>query len=83
MLSTEPGPDGTVAVVLQQRGGEAVEVVVERERVDEAVQLTCHVPELSRPWRYRLVEVRARADRRSSSTSARRWCSRARSSSGV
>jgi hypothetical protein len=46
-------------VVLQPRGSEAVAVVVERVRVDEAVQLTCRVPELSRPWSYRLVEVRA------------------------
>jgi hypothetical protein len=59
VLSTEPGPDGTTVVVLQQRDGDAVAVVVERVRVDEAVQLTCHVPELSRPWTYRLVEVRA------------------------
>ena len=59
VLSTEHGPDGTTVVVLQQRGGDSVAVVVERVRVDEAVQLTCHVPELSRPWSYRLVEVRA------------------------
>jgi Sucrase/ferredoxin-like len=59
VLSTEPGPDGTTLVVLQQRGGDSVAVVVERVRVDEPVQLTCHVPELSRPWSYRLVDVRA------------------------
>jgi hypothetical protein len=34
-------------------------VVVRRERVAVAVQLTCHVPDMSRPWCYRLVEVRA------------------------
>ncbi len=59
VLSTEPGADGTTSVLLQPRDGEAVEVVVERVRVDDAVQLTCHVPDLSRPWSYRLVGVRA------------------------
>lgn len=59
LLSTEPQPDGTTAVLLQQRGGDAVEVVVDRVRAETAVQLTCHVPDLSRPWSYRLVEVRA------------------------
>ncbi len=59
LLSTEPGPDDTVAVLLQQRDGETVEVIVRRERAAEPVQLTCHVPELSRPWAYRLVDVRA------------------------
>jgi hypothetical protein len=59
VLSTEHGSDGTTVVVLQQRGGDSIAVVVERVRVDEAVQLTCHVPELSRPWTYRMVEVRA------------------------
>jgi (2Fe-2S) ferredoxin len=59
LLSTEPGPDGTTAVLMQQRGGEAIEVVVERVRVADAVQLTCHVPDPSRPWSYRLVDVRA------------------------
>jgi len=59
VLSTEPGPGGTTAVLLQPRGGEAVEVVVERVRTDVAVQLTCHVHDLSRPWTYRLVGVRA------------------------
>jgi hypothetical protein len=59
VLATEPGPEGTVAVLMQQRGGDAVEVVVRRERVAVAVQLTCHVPDMSRPWCYRLVEVRA------------------------
>ena len=59
LVSTEPGEDDTVAVVLQQRGGDTVEVVVRRERAAEAVQLTCHVPEPSRPWGYRLEDVRA------------------------
>jgi len=59
VLSTEPGPDGASSVVLQQRDGDAVEVVVERVRADVGVQLTCHVPDLSRPWSYRVVEVRA------------------------
>jgi hypothetical protein len=59
VLSTDPGADGTVAVVLQQREGETVEVTVRRERSAEAVQLTCHVPDLSQPWTYRLVEVRS------------------------
>jgi hypothetical protein len=59
VLSTEPAADDTVVVLLQQRGGETVEVVVRRERVPVGVQLTCHVPEPSRPWSYRLVEVRA------------------------
>jgi (2Fe-2S) ferredoxin len=58
VLSTEAGPDGTVVVLVQQRGGDAVEVVVRRERVPGAVQLTCHVHELSRPWAFRRVEVR-------------------------
>jgi hypothetical protein len=59
LLSTEPSGGDTVAVLLQQRGGEAVEVVVRQERVSEPVQLTCHVAESSRPWTYRLVDVRA------------------------
>lgn len=59
VLSTEVHPDGTAAVVLQQLDGETVEVVVRRERAELAGQLTCHVHELSRPWTYRLVEVRA------------------------
>jgi hypothetical protein len=59
VLSTEPGPDDTTAVVLQPRDGEAVEVLVERVRTPVAAQLTCHVAELSQPWTYRLVEVRA------------------------
>jgi hypothetical protein len=58
LVSSEAGADDTVAVVMQQRGGATVEVVVRRERAAEAVQLTCHVPEPSRPWTYRLVEVR-------------------------
>jgi hypothetical protein len=46
-----------VAVLVQQRGADAVEVIVRRERA-EPVQLTCHVHEERRPWTYRLVEVR-------------------------
>jgi hypothetical protein len=57
VLSAEPGPEGTVAVLVQQRNGDAMEVIVRRERA-EPVQLTCHVHEESRPWTYRLVEVR-------------------------
>jgi hypothetical protein len=58
VLSTEAGPGDTSAVLVQQRGGEAFEVLVERYRVEPAVQLTCHVATLSQPWAYRLVEVR-------------------------
>jgi (2Fe-2S) ferredoxin len=58
VLSTEAGPDGTVAVLVQQRGGDAVEVVVRREREPAAVQLTCHVHEQRRPWAFRRIEVR-------------------------
>lgn len=59
VLSSEHSDDGSVAVLLQQRGGETVEVVVRRDRAPQGVQLTCHVPSLSRPWNYRLVDVRA------------------------
>jgi (2Fe-2S) ferredoxin len=59
LLSTEARADDTVAVLVQQRGGETLEVVVRRERAPEPLQLTCHVPDRSRPWHYRLVEVRA------------------------
>ncbi len=58
VLSTEPAPGGDVSVVVQQRDGEALEVVVRREPAPEAVQLTCHVHEVARPWRYPLVAVR-------------------------
>jgi Sucrase/ferredoxin-like len=58
VLSTEPGPEGTVAVVVEQRGGDALEVIVRRERAGPA-QLTCHVHRDSTPWRYLLVEVRS------------------------
>jgi len=57
VLSAEPGPEGTVAVLVQARGGETLEVIVRRERAEPA-QLTCHVHEESRPWTYGLVEVR-------------------------
>lgn len=59
VLSTTRTGDDDTTVLVQQRDGATVEVVVRRERVATAVQLTCHVPELSRPWVYRLVEVRA------------------------
>lgn len=59
VLSTERVDDETVVVLVQQRGGATVEVVVRHERAPVPVQLTCHVPELSQPWGYRLVEVRA------------------------
>ena len=58
-VSTEPGGDGTVVVVVQQRDGETLAVTVRRERAPEPLQLTCHVPDRGRPWRYRLVDVRA------------------------
>jgi Sucrase/ferredoxin-like len=58
VLSAEPGPEGTVAVLVQQRDGATVEVVVRRERAAPA-QLTCHVHQDGTPWRYLLVEVRA------------------------
>jgi hypothetical protein len=59
VLSTGSAAGDDTAVLLQQRDGETVEVVVRRERVAAAVQLTCHAPEVSQPWAYRLVEVRA------------------------
>ena len=59
VLSSEHADDDTVVVLLQQRGGQTVEVAVRQERVPEAVQLTCNVPQTSRPWAYRLLEVRA------------------------
>jgi hypothetical protein len=57
VLSAEPAGDGTVVILLQQRGGDAVEVVVRRERA-AAVQLTCHVHVEHQPWDYRLVALR-------------------------
>lgn len=59
VLSTEPAAGEAATVLLQQRGGETVEVVVGRDRWPEAVLLTCHATEPSRPWAYRLVELRA------------------------
>ena len=59
VVSSEHADGDTVVVLLQQRGGQAVEVVVRQERVPDAVQLTCNVPQTSRPWAYRLLEVRA------------------------
>jgi hypothetical protein len=59
ILSVEQRSDGAVEVLVQQRGGETVDVTVRRERTPVAMQLTCHVPDLSRPWSYRVVDVRA------------------------
>jgi hypothetical protein len=58
VLSVEPWRDDAVVVHVQQRGGDAWEVVVGRERAPAAVQLTCHVAQLSRPWAYRRLDVR-------------------------
>jgi hypothetical protein len=58
VLGTEAASDGAVAVGVQQRGGETVEVVVRRERA-AAVHLTCRASEEGRPWIYRLVGVRS------------------------
>jgi Sucrase/ferredoxin-like len=58
VLSSEPGPEGTVAVLVQPRGGDTLVVIVRRERAAPA-QLTCHVHQDATPWRYLLVEVRA------------------------
>jgi hypothetical protein len=49
-------PDDTYAVLVQPRGGDTLEVIVAREQA-APVQLTCHRPEQSRPWRYRLVAL--------------------------
>jgi hypothetical protein len=59
VLSTEPAPDDTVAVLVEQRDGATLDVVVARERTPEAVNLTCHADRPGQPWTYRLVEVRA------------------------
>ena len=59
VLSTEPAPDDTVAVLVEQRDGATLDVVVARERPPEAVNLTCHADRPGQPWSYRLVEVRA------------------------
>jgi Sucrase/ferredoxin-like len=56
VLSTEHRDDGTVAVLVQARGGAALEVVVRPERAAPA-QLTCHVPRESAPFAYRLVAL--------------------------
>ncbi len=58
VLSTEHGAGGTIVVLVQQRGGDAHEVVVRRERAPTPVQLTCKAPEPGRPWAYRRVDVR-------------------------
>jgi hypothetical protein len=57
MLGAEQRPDGTYAVLVQPRGADTLEVVVAREQA-APVQLTCHKPELGRPWHYRLVALR-------------------------
>lgn len=59
VLSTEPAAGDAVVVLVQQRGGDTLEVVVGRDRWQEAIQLTCHATGPSRPWAYRLVELRA------------------------
>lgn len=56
LLSTHRLGEGVVAVVVQQKGGDALRVVVRAERAP-AVQLTCLVHEERRPWAYRLVEL--------------------------
>ncbi|MFS8583786.1 MAG: sucrase ferredoxin [Acidimicrobiia bacterium] len=56
LLSTERLDEGVVAVLVQQRDGDALRVVVRAERAP-AVQLTCLVHEERRPWAYRLVEL--------------------------
>jgi hypothetical protein len=57
LLSAEPVGDGTLVILLQQRGGDAVEVVVRRERA-AGVQLTCHVHAEHQPWDYSVVALR-------------------------
>jgi (2Fe-2S) ferredoxin len=58
VVSTDRGDDGTVTVLVEQRGGAMVEVVVRRRRTEDPAQLTCHVDEESHPWCYDLVTVR-------------------------
>jgi (2Fe-2S) ferredoxin len=58
IVQVERRDDGTVAVGLQQRGGDTLEVVVARSRAPEPAQLTCHGGQ-GLPWRYRLVEIRS------------------------
>lgn len=58
VVSTERRGEGTLAVRVQQRNGEALEVIVGRARTSAPVQLTCHGrPGLS--WTYRLVDIRS------------------------
>jgi hypothetical protein len=57
VLGAEHRPDDTYAVLVQPRGAATLEVVVARKR-GAPVQLTCHRPELNRPWLYRLVALR-------------------------
>jgi hypothetical protein len=56
VLAASRRDDGTAAVRLQQRDGDTLDVVVARERLDSAVQTTCH-GEPGLPWRYRLVQI--------------------------
>jgi Sucrase/ferredoxin-like len=56
VLSAEHHPDDTVAVLVQQRDGATLEVVVRREPSAPA-QLTCHVMREARTWAYRLVAL--------------------------
>ena len=57
VLSTDPQPDGAVAVLVQQRGGATLDVLIRRE-TGAPVQLTCHVRRESRPAVYRLAGLR-------------------------
>lgn len=57
VLATEPHDDRIATVVLEQRGGATVEVVVRRDTAP-AVQLTCHVATTHAPPDYRLVDLR-------------------------
>jgi hypothetical protein len=56
VLAADQRPDRSVAVRLQQRDGETLEVVVARDRGGDPVPMTCHGGP-GEPWRYRLVEI--------------------------
>jgi hypothetical protein len=58
VLSVEAWQGDSLVVLVQQRGGDAWEIEVGRERAPTAVQLTCHVATPSRPWAYRCLDVR-------------------------
>lgn len=57
VLSTDPRRDGTVAVLVQQRGGATLEAVIRRE-VGAPAQLTCHVRRETQVPVLRLVSLR-------------------------